>query len=291
MTANHHAHDVLGWTLKQQQSGEACALIVVTDIFGGTLRAKGAMMATTRDAACGYISAGCVDSDIITQARASLADGKRRHLVYGEGSTFKDIVLPCGGSIHVEIFPNPDSTTIQQAVASLSDREETVLTLDDVTVTCTPRLRLRIVGRVEPMTALASLSKASGFLVHGQSPDEDLGLNRFFDVFDHLTDPDLPPDAADDPWTAVVILFHDHSREPFILEQALAGPAFYIGAMGSLRAHEQRLETLRLRGVTDVQLERIHAPIGLVPAMRDAQHLAVSILAEVIKTAQDRGRL
>ena len=85
----------------------------------------------------------------------------------------------------------------------------------------------------------------------------------------------------------MVCLFHDHDWEGALLQQALAGPAFYIGAMGSVRTHEIRCETLSELGVSQADIARIHAPIGLIASQRDARLLAISILAEIIQSAQE----
>ena len=103
---------------------------------------------------------------------------------------------------------------------------------------------------------------------------------------EHLNDPNNPPEVTDDARTAMVCLFHDHDWEGSLLRQALAGPAFYIGAMGSKRTHENRCQTLLEMGVAQNQIDRIHGPIGLIPALRDARLLAISILAEIVQTAQ-----
>jgi len=268
-------------------SGSAdIALVAVTDIHGGTLRAKGALMAVTPDASYGYISAGCVDGDIIYQARQSLKDRQERHLIYGEGSPFKDITLPCGGSIHIRIIPNPELQMINDALVNLRARKLAILSLGDISLDYQPSIRLRLVGRGTPFTALANLAQTSGFNVYGQSPDQGLEQDCF-DGFDHLTDPQRIPDIIDDPWTAVIFLFHDHDWEPALLRQALASEAFYIGAMGSERTHKLRIDALG--DIKDTS--RVRGPIGLIPAMRDAQMLAVSILAEIIDTARKQGRL
>ena len=51
-----------------------------------------------------------------------------------------------------------------------------------------------------------------------------------------------------DPWTAVLLLFHDHEWEHALLEWALGTPAFLIGAQGGAPAREARLKRLQEAG-------------------------------------------
>ena len=70
---------------------------------------------------------------------------------------------------------------------------------------------------------------------------------------------------------------------------ALEAGCFYVGALGSKKTHGRRLERLRERGLGDVRLKRIHAPIGLAIAAQSPAEIAVSILAQVIATLRTRG--
>lgn len=84
-----------------------------------------------------------------------------------------------------------------------------------------------------------------------------------------------------DPFTAVVLLHHDLDAEERILERALHSTAFYIGALGSTRTHLKRLERLRRAGFSNIEVDRIRAPIGLFGPTRDTTSLALSVLADV----------
>src|SRR5690606_6080999 len=68
---------------------------------------------------------------------------------------------------------------------------------------------------------------------------------------------------------------------------ALASPAFYVGALGSTRTHAKRRERLRAAGLSEAQIARIAAPVGLAIGARSPAEIAVSILAQV--TAALRG--
>ena len=288
-THYHHPSDVLRFV---HESDGPCALICVTDIRGGAMRAKGALMAVGEDGAvAGYVSNGCVDADIIFQARAAMEEGKIRRLKYGEGSPFKDIQLPCGGSIDLLIVPAPNKQMIGGAVVKFATRQSAALKLDEFDWSYAPKLRLRIAGRGEAVRALASQALQSGFEVHLQSPEADMHNDLAVTKFDHLTNPAAPPAQHDDPYNAVILMFHDHDWEAALLSQALASEAFYIGAMGSERTHKLRCEALAEAGVSAINIARVQGPIGLIPSMRDANLLALSTLAEIVKTAQDCGRL
>jgi len=292
----HHPSDVLEFAAKQ--SG-AYALVVVTKIFGGAMRGRGALMCVAGGSdggesgggeIAGYISNGCVDGDIFFQARATIRAGSPRTLCYGEGAPYKDIKLPCGGRIDVLVMPNPPQEEIALAVQDLRARRSTRLRLGELLFSYAPKIRLRIVGRGEAVLALATQAVHTGFEVIVQSPQEDIiaGLDI---PFEHLTVSSAVPALNDDQWSAVVLMFHDHEWEPEFLLQAIKGPAFYIGAMGSARTHALRKEILRERGGNAQDIARVRGPIGLIPTMRDANLLALSILAEIVSEAQESGRL
>jgi len=86
-----------------------------------------------------------------------------------------------------------------------------------------------------------------------------------------------------DARTAICVLTHDPKFDVPVLEVALRLPEFgYLGAMGSRRTHEDRLERLREVGLTEAELGRMASPIGLDLGARTPEETAVSIAAEMI---------
>ncbi|HEY2206386.1 MAG TPA: XdhC/CoxI family protein [Pseudonocardia sp.] len=83
--------------------------------------------------------------------------------------------------------------------------------------------------------------------------------------------------------TAICVLTHDPKFDVPVLEVALRLPEIgYIGAMGSRRTHDDRLERLRESGLTEAELSRMASPIGLDLGARTPEETAVSIAAEMI---------
>lgn len=294
-----HPLDVLRFVQAQTRQSAACALIMITGTDGGAVRAPGALMAVTeRGAKCGYLSGGCIDADIALNAQEALASNTPQILRYGRGSPFNDIKLPCGGGIDLAIVPRPHIETINQTITTLEARRRADLLLSDLldpTAHTTdlpdfvahyrPKLKLRIAGIGADPIALLKLALASGVEAVLWSQDEHCRaraalLSSTSPV--PLSTPRALPAAADDAYTAFILMAHDPDWEIPLLRQALAGAGFYIGAVGSPNTHHKRCEILREAGIGEADIGRIRGPVGLVPSMRDASMLAISCLAEII---------
>jgi len=84
------------------------------------------------------------------------------------------------------------------------------------------------------------------------------------------------------PRDAICVLTHDTKFDVPAIVAALATQAGYIGAMGSRMTKERRNVRLREAGVSDEDLARVRAPIGLDIGARTPEETAVSICAEII---------
>ncbi|HEX2052423.1 MAG TPA: XdhC/CoxI family protein [Actinomycetota bacterium] len=88
--------------------------------------------------------------------------------------------------------------------------------------------------------------------------------------------------AKVDRRTAICILTHDPKFDIPLLEVALKTKAGYIGAMGSRRTHEKRVANLLEVGVSEDELERIQAPLGLDIGAVQPEEVAVAVAAQII---------
>ncbi|WP_244534523.1 XdhC family protein [Hyphomicrobium sp. CS1GBMeth3] len=91
------------------------------------------------------------------------------------------------------------------------------------------------------------------------------------------------PKLGLDARTAVITLAHDARLDDETLPLAVRSPCFYVGALGSRRTHEKRVERLANAGMTETEIARIDAPVGLPIGAKGPAEIAVSILGAVIK--------
>jgi len=89
--------------------------------------------------------------------------------------------------------------------------------------------------------------------------------------------------GAVDANTVICVLTHDPKFDVPVLEVALRLPEIgYVGAMGSRRTHDDRMNRLRAAGLIDAELSRLSSPIGLDLGARTPEETAVSIAADII---------
>ncbi|HKY87535.1 MAG TPA: XdhC family protein [Pseudorhodoplanes sp.] len=146
-----------------------------------------------------------------------------------------------------------------------------------------PPPRLVITGAVHISQALAPMAKMLNYDVTivdprtaFASPERFPGLN----VIAEWPDTALPP-LKIDRYTAFAALTHDPKIDDPALTHALEHGCFYIGALGSKKTHGRRVERLKAQGITDAQIARIHAPIGLSIGAVSPSEIAVSIMGQI----------
>ncbi|MGB8897463.1 MAG: XdhC family protein [Pseudolabrys sp.] len=146
-----------------------------------------------------------------------------------------------------------------------------------------PSPRLVITGAVHISQTLAPIGQLLGYDVTIIDPRTAFAsIERFPDVKVIAEWPDvaLPP-LGIDHYTAFVALTHDPKIDDLALKYALARNCFYIGALGSKKTHAKRVDRLKQAGLTEADIARIHAPIGLdIEAVSPAE-IAVSIMGEI----------
>jgi len=184
-----------------------------------------------------------------------------------------------------------DSAAIEAAGQRLADDLPRLVRLADgqeafIDVHTLPP-HLVVIGAVHTAIALSKIGKLLGFRVTVIDPRERFATAERFPHVDELVtawpDEALPTMKLGSR-SYVAILTHDPKFDEPALISALGLPVRYVGAIGSRKTSRDRSERLRAQGITDEQLARIHAPIGLNIDAKTPEEIALSIAAEIVAT-------
>jgi xanthine dehydrogenase accessory factor len=170
---------------------------------------------------------------------------------------------------------------------------ETLLFVDVVF----PAPRLVVFGAIDFAAQLCTLARTSGWRPYVVDPRGFFARpERFPDAEEVFVG--WPKEAFErlggiDRAMSIAVLTHDPKLDDAALEIALRSKAAYVGAMGSHRAQAKRRERLLAKGLTDEELERLAAPIGLDLGALTPEETALSIMSEIValRRGRDGGRL
>ena len=304
------------------RAGEPAVLATLFAAEGGSPRGLGAQMLFGADRVTGYLSGGCVEADVALHAEAVMAAGEPRRLVYGPGGP-ADVRLPCGGRIEVLLERiGPDDAAARRLIELAALRRPALWITDGDTRACLepgeaapaplapalalaargglcaaagappmlfrrfdPPPRLAVIGADPPALAMAALGAQMGFqtwLIRPKGPASPPPLPgvRYLRAAPAQALAEIGLDA----WTSVAVATHDAELDHEALGATLTSDAAYVGVLGSRRRLPERLQGLRSAGLTDDQLRRLKAPIGLPLAGKSPWEIAVSVLGEVVQT-------
>ena len=148
-----------------------------------------------------------------------------------------------------------------------------------------PPARMIVVGAVHIAIPLVRLAKTLGYHTIVIDPREAFATRERFPHVDELII-EWPSAALEklrlDEGTYIAVLSHDEKLDNPALRVALASPARYVGVLGTRKKIPQRFAALRELGVTDEQLNRLRAPIGIHLGAILPDEIALSILAEMV---------
>jgi xanthine dehydrogenase accessory factor len=160
-----------------------------------------------------------------------------------------------------------------------------------------PPPRLLIIGAVDLAAALCRLARVMGWEPSVADPRARFATPERFPEAEHVIAAWPQKAFAQlgpiDPSTAIAILTHDPKIDDAALEVALRSDAGYVGAMGSRRMQATRRARLLANGLTEAELERMAAPIGLDLGALTVEETALSVVAEIVALRHGRtgGRL
>jgi xanthine dehydrogenase accessory factor len=153
-----------------------------------------------------------------------------------------------------------------------------------------PPARIIIVGATHIGQVLTEVARLAGYEVIVVDPRTAFASPDRFPNVRLVTDwpQDALPELGLDPYSALVALAHVGHIDDEALKLAVRSDSLYIGALGSSRNHAKRKERLKAAGITDAEIGRIKAPIGLDIGAQSPAEVAVAIMADIILAVRGR---
>ncbi|MBZ0297556.1 MAG: XdhC family protein [Anaerolineae bacterium] len=242
--------------IQAQKVGEAVVLATVVHVQGSVPRHAGSKMLVRGDGSIvGTVGGGAMEALVIKEALAALTDGQTRMPSYTLNNLEDGDPGICGGTVQVFIEPLGVSPT------------------------------LLVVGGGHVGKALALLGKWTGYRVvlsddraEFCNPEYVAGLDEYV-----VCKPaDVTSQVTITGQTYVACVTRGLPVDVNLIPALLATDAPYIGLIGSRRRWALTVKSLKeVHGLSESNLERIHAPIGLELEAETPEEIALSIMAEI----------
>jgi xanthine dehydrogenase accessory factor len=302
-------------------AGVECWLCTIVGTIGSSPRPVGSLLACNAHGdQTGSLSGGCVEEDLLERIKAGILASSGPELIeYGVTAEENErLGLPCGGRLHVlvqRIGPG-DKEWLHQVLEALAQRRCTRRRLDRLSGTTTvsnapgfaplaldpqaleqsfgPSMRMLLVGCGQLSQSLAELALSMDYEVMVTDPREHMLAQWAGPPVPLLSG--MPDDVllaqADDEHSVIITLTHDPRIDDMALMAALETDAWYVGALGSQRTTDKRLERLSVLGISAERVSRLHAPVGLPIGSKTPMEIAIAIMAELTqlrRAAERRG--
>ena len=151
--------------------------------------------------------------------------------------------------------------------------------------------RMIVFGAIDYARAVTRIGKLMGYFVTVCDARSPFATQARFPEADEVVvdwpDRYLTTQILDER-SVLCVLTHEEKFDVPLLARALRLDVAYVGAMGSRSTCLNRERELRSIGLTDTELDRLHAPIGLDIGGRTPAEAAVSIAAEIVASREGR---
>ena len=306
---------VIRRALEWSTAGQQVWLCTVLATYGSAPRAPGSLLAVNMGGQwIGSLSGGCVEEDFLEQVAEGAFEEAVNVVRYGDGEAPRSRVsLPCGGVLDVLVEKLESDCAVQAHLRELeaallgqrrlirevdlatgarsvfADSEQGArveLEIDRVRVRIGAAQRLLLAGYSSVAQACAEFAVGLGFEVILCDPRDEVlegVVLHNVEVRRQLPSVFIAEGGCHSD-TAVVALTHDPRIDDLAMMEAVRTDAFYIGVMGSMQTSQKRFERLRrIGGLGEVELARIHAPIGLNLGSKTPAEIALAVLADILR--------
>ncbi len=241
-------------------AGRRAVLATVVRADRSTPRRHGASMVVFANGQRqGTVGGGEMESRVVEAALEALIDGKPRLLTYRLVDPAAGDPGVCGGEMDVYVEPYMNEPN------------------------------LVVIGAGHVGRSVVELAQWSGW--HAVVWDDRVDqLTEFHDDVTVLSGPlsTAIESVQIDSRSAIVLVTRNVELDRRILPEVLATSAGYIGLMGSARRWATTRQLLLDDGLTESDLERICTPIGIDIGAETPVEIAISIMAEVLRTLVGR---
>ncbi|MBI1684838.1 XdhC family protein [Caulobacter hibisci] len=279
-------------------------LATIVALEGGGPRPVGTQMLFGQGFASGFLSGGCIEGDVEIHAQEVLETGRPKRLVYGEGSPWPDIRLLCGARVEILVeHLDSDDAAARDLLTHATQRRPALWFSDGIRRVCAPAgatpvvwpgvfvrrfdpvSRLVVMGGDPTALALASLGAQAGFETTLVRPKGPLAAPPLAGVaYSRAAPAEALAAIGLDAWTAVAVCSHDMTLDHQALLAALPSRCSYVGLLGARRRLAERLAALRASGLTERDLVKLRAPIGLDLGGKAPFEVAIAVIGEIIAT-------
>ncbi len=236
--------------------GQAVALLTVVRVNGATPCPPGTkLLARENGELVGSLGAPSLDSRAREDGLRLLRDSQSELVTYHLDPDTGESVGSCGATIEVFIEP------------------------------VRPEPRLLIAGSGYVAQALARLAAPLGWRVALVDDRSDFAASATLPERTEVAVADIAEwlrERRADPMSAIVIVTRGHRSDEEALRAALESNAGYIGMIGSPSKVRAIFRRLLRSGTPRVDLDRVHAPIGLDLGAETPDEIALSIAAELL---------
>ena len=308
MTYSSSDHEVMQTALAWLEQEHPLILVTVLKTWGSSPRPPGSLMVMRKDGVhAGSVSGGCVEEDLLRRYReGELSDSYPTRIDYGvnvqEAARFG---LPCGGRLELLIERLESKPQVRQLLDAMQQQSllarsvnlctgEVLLTPgrpdqnfsyshDAVTKVFGPRWQMLLIGAGHLSQCVSQMALMLGYRVIVCDPREEYAQAWSVPGTELVS---MMPDGAVRQYVCndrslVIALTHDPKLDDMALLDALELRTFYVGAIGSVRNCQARSTRLLQMGLSQQQLKRLHAPVGLDIGSHTPAEISVSILAEI----------
>ncbi len=256
--------EILKETLKRINKGETVAFVTIVETKGSTPREVGAKMVVGKGGLIsGTIGGGITEARVIEEVKQALKEGKGKLLTYHltKEQAALDGGAICGGDM--KIF-----------IDILQPKEEVLIFGAGHIAVCVSKLAKMVGFRAVVIDDRKQFANQDRFPEADEiiAEDTEKALNQLKII----------------PSTYIIVVTRGHLKDEEVLGSVIRSNAAYIGMIGSRKKNATVFQHLEEQGISQDELAKVHAPIGIEIKAQTPEEIAVSIIAEIIQVRRQK---